>query len=81
MTLICSKFRQQIKNGTKLKWFGPIFYFGRRHDEGGTLLCSKFRIQLKNRTKLQWFGPAFICSRNLEHNRVSPSSWRRPVGI
>ena len=51
------------------------FYFGRRQDEGDTLLCSTFRLQLKNRTKLQWFGPVFISSRNLEHSRVSPSSW------
>ena len=26
MTLICSKTRLQIKNRTKLKWFGPIFF-------------------------------------------------------
>ena len=47
MTMICSKIRLQIKNRTKLKWFGPIFYFVQCQDEGGSLLCPKFRLQLK----------------------------------
>ena len=82
MTLICYKIRLQIKYRSKLlKWFGPIFYFGRRQDEGGTLLCSKFRLQKKRRPNCNGFVLFFISSRNLEHSRVSPSSWRRPVGI
>ena len=28
-TLLCSKFRLQLKNRTKLQWFGPVFISGR----------------------------------------------------
>ena len=48
----------------------------------GTLLWSKFRLQLKqigpNCNGLVLF--LFVVE-ILEHSRVSPSSWRRPVGI
>ena len=48
MTMICSKFRLQIKNRNKLQWFGPIFCF-----LGGAMMkvvpcyAQHFRLKLK----------------------------------
>ena len=79
MMMLCSKCRLQITNKTKLQWFGPIFW-------GGAMMKMVACYAL-NFTTNKKIGPNcnglvlfFICSRNLEHFRVPPSPWRRPVG-